>query len=589
MRKEWRSALLVGEGNFSYSAALCHSAEPGSLLVATCFQSEPEATGHEDTARNIARLLQAGAEVHFQVDCTRLQENPALKGRLFDRIIFNFPHCGRKAGVRRNRELLAKFFLSCADTLAADGSVTVALCSGQGGTAADLPMREWHNSWQVVALAAEGGLILTDVLPFDHTHCSGYTSTGYRSQEKSFRQQGALTHVFSRSLPHKRADPGVLEAEVDGERRSFLVPGELADKIDRNFLEKDSKHPVNVVKEQLLKELGRSLSVCELESECPLVARACPRSVAIDLEPEVGPDAVYFLRGAERLVRSERLDPGDSDRFPLPPGASEETESYRLRPSLTGHVAGVSRRPDFRPGTLYALSGEVFRKRPVAPLSLPAFHQLVLVGVPRDGGLCPSLLAGAIQCLTSLRGEVTVEPGAAGKRWDVCVRDELRPDVPELVVGSVTADRLGVAPSVTALNLDLLALWCYRIPDWRLLWTWDGRFLGGFVPPGPFSTFSLHPPCYTHDLSFWEPGPGPGPGRGWDELEFQALVRRASGEAVREVLLLERFLHAESGRASRCYRLLYQSCDRALSRQRALEIQLHLRQELQTTFRVVLR
>ncbi|XP_007883099.1 ferredoxin-fold anticodon-binding domain-containing protein 1 isoform X2 [Callorhinchus milii] len=536
MRKEWRSALLVGEGNFSYSAALCHSAEPGSLLVATCFQSEPEATGHEDTARNIARLLQAGAEVHFQVDCTRLQENPALKGRLFDRIIFNFPHCGRKAGVRRNRELLAKFFLSCADTLAADGSVTVALCSGQGGTAADLPMREWHNSWQVVALAAEGGLILTDVLPFDHTHCSGYTSTGYR-----------------------------------------------------NFLEKDSKHPVNVVKEQLLKELGRSLSVCELESECPLVARACPRSVAIDLEPEVGPDAVYFLRGAERLVRSERLDPGDSDRFPLPPGASEETESYRLRPSLTGHVAGVSRRPDFRPGTLYALSGEVFRKRPVAPLSLPAFHQLVLVGVPRDGGLCPSLLAGAIQCLTSLRGEVTVEPGAAGKRWDVCVRDELRPDVPELVVGSVTADRLGVAPSVTALNLDLLALWCYRIPDWRLLWTWDGRFLGGFVPPGPFSTFSLHPPCYTHDLSFWEPGPGPGPGRGWDELEFQALVRRASGEAVREVLLLERFLHAESGRASRCYRLLYQSCDRALSRQRALEIQLHLRQELQTTFRVVLR
>lgn len=51
-----------------------------------------------------------GTEVRFGVDCTRLADAFELHHREFDRIYFNFPHCGRKAGVAKNRELLAKFF-----------------------------------------------------------------------------------------------------------------------------------------------------------------------------------------------------------------------------------------------------------------------------------------------------------------------------------------------------------------------------------------------------------------------------------------------------------------------------------------------
>lgn len=169
-----RRLLLVGEGNFSFTASLIDTLDPGVSVTATCLQQPAEVDGDPVTQENLQRLRERGSgshpssrprperggvawrvrvrllealtwkccvprpgldcgsvfvwvqilrrlwsafqlsfpgiDVRFGVDCTQLTHALQAHDRDFDRIYFNFPHCGRKAGVAKNRELLAKFF-----------------------------------------------------------------------------------------------------------------------------------------------------------------------------------------------------------------------------------------------------------------------------------------------------------------------------------------------------------------------------------------------------------------------------------------------------------------------------------------------
>lgn len=91
--------LLIGEGNFSYAVALFkHPALeflPACNVTATAYDSEEEChRKYPEAAAFVEDLKRRGVEVLFSVDATSLEKCKALKGRAWDRIVWNFPHAG---------------------------------------------------------------------------------------------------------------------------------------------------------------------------------------------------------------------------------------------------------------------------------------------------------------------------------------------------------------------------------------------------------------------------------------------------------------------------------------------------------------
>lgn len=93
--------LLIGEGNFSFARSLIRDAPaplqdlPPSNVTATSYDSEEGCYLKYPESQEIVSFLRSqGVEVIFDVDATRLEKHPRLKGRKWDRISFNFPHAG---------------------------------------------------------------------------------------------------------------------------------------------------------------------------------------------------------------------------------------------------------------------------------------------------------------------------------------------------------------------------------------------------------------------------------------------------------------------------------------------------------------
>jgi 25S rRNA (uracil2634-N3)-methyltransferase len=98
--------LLVGEGNFSFAVALLQHPPtpldhlPPANVVATAFDTEEECyTKYPDAEQNVRALREKGVQVLFGVDAARLEKTSALKGKVFDRIVWNFPHAGEQASL----------------------------------------------------------------------------------------------------------------------------------------------------------------------------------------------------------------------------------------------------------------------------------------------------------------------------------------------------------------------------------------------------------------------------------------------------------------------------------------------------------
>lgn len=128
------------------------------------------------------------------------------------------------------------------------------------------------------------------------------------------------------------------------------------------------------------------------------------------------------------------------------------------------------------------------------------------------------------------------------------------------------------------LGLERIAMLLFKIPDIRLFWSRDRRFLSQFdgVSDRPdtlqrFVPFSKHPPC-PRDVSFWLPAaPASSSSAGGNtkgtlhENDVSELIRSTAGDVVEDVKLIDEFVHPRTGRKSMAYRIVYRSLERTLT------------------------
>ncbi|KAI1403706.1 phenylalanyl-tRNA synthetase mitochondrial precursor [Hypoxylon fuscum] len=134
------------------------------------------------------------------------------------------------------------------------------------------------------------------------------------------------------------------------------------------------------------------------------------------------------------------------------------------------------------------------------------------------------------------------------------------------------------------LGLERIAMLLFRIPDIRLFWSRDARFLDQFAGVSDdlatlkrFAPFSKYPSC-AKDVSFWlKPSSAAGGGTRADVHDFHEndvmeIVRGVAGDVVEDVRLVDEFTHPKTGRRSMCYRINYRSLERTLTNSETNEL-----------------
>ncbi|KAJ9497008.1 phenylalanyl-tRNA synthetase alpha subunit, mitochondrial [Exophiala xenobiotica] len=169
-------------------------------------------------------------------------------------------------------------------------------------------------------------------------------------------------------------------------------------------------------------------------------------------------------------------------------------------------------------------------------------------------------------------------------------------------------------------GIERFAMLLFGIPDIRLFWSDDPRFLRQFSRGKitKFEPFSKFPACYK-DIAFWiNPSPGVASPIGaeapstsgvaaaaggnatkaspsetqpaaFHENDIMEVVRDIAGSLAEDVKLVDEFVHPTSGRKSLCYRINYRSLERTLTNEEVNELHNQVERRMASQFGVELR
>ncbi|XP_074271227.1 uncharacterized protein At4g26485-like [Silene latifolia] len=183
--------LLVGEGDFSFSACLAVAfGSNASNIIATSLNSQ------EFLIENYGKFLNNKMEVENRggmiihgINARTMVNDLALGILKFDRIIFNFPHCGKfgrtDADMRANKELIRGFLRNAKKMINEDGEIHITHKSNG-----------YFLQWDIPKIGSDQGLRLIQEVKFKPSKYPGYNTKFGFGGDKNFDCTPSKTYKF---------------------------------------------------------------------------------------------------------------------------------------------------------------------------------------------------------------------------------------------------------------------------------------------------------------------------------------------------------------------------------------------------------
>jgi phenylalanyl-tRNA synthetase alpha chain len=351
------------------------------------------------------------------------------------------------------------------------------------------------------------------------------------------------------------------------------IPHSISEKVDRCLYRQDN-HPICIVKEMVFDYFS---DLTKIEIDNPYVS---------------------VENNFDRL----RVPKDHPSRRPTDTFYKSDTEC--LRTHMTCYLYPMGKSETGRSMLKYITCGDVYRKDAIDATHYPVFHQIDAFCIVPDGvdvkkdlrnrlsGLIKHLFGkdSSYQFLEDSEHEdvyfpFTVDSVEASAKFKM---DGQTKQLELLGAGTVHPDimkDLGL-PNHQAwafgLGLERLAMVMFDIPDIRLFWSHDKRFLDQFQAGKvtKFKPFSKYEVCYK-DISFFTA----------PEFSYNDLCTIARDEdranLIESITLIDEF--QKKGRTSRCYRITYRSMEGTLKNSEVDKIQKSIRKRITEELKVEVR